>query len=171
MCDYSLNAFPNRLAVEGEDLVVHRFAGASLGLASPADLSPAFPSIWGRCADQPGFWTELKAWWKNSSDHRTQPKKTPAVCIPPGATLLLRDIPGHLRRSLSIGEAEEVRFLQTTAEANAYRDAIQFSNKREVLLQALAVGQRVTVLSLGSEAAGSTDNHIPAEVGLVPINR
>jgi len=32
MCDYSLAHFPNRLAVEGEQLVVHRFGARTLGL-------------------------------------------------------------------------------------------------------------------------------------------
>ena len=40
MCDYSLHTYPNRLAADGEDLVVHRFGAGSLGLASPADLAP-----------------------------------------------------------------------------------------------------------------------------------
>jgi hypothetical protein len=40
MCDYSLAGVPNRLAVEGEELVVHRFPTGALGLASP-DRSPA----------------------------------------------------------------------------------------------------------------------------------
>src|SRR6266480_3937786 len=35
MCDYSLAGVPNRLAVEGEQLVVHRFSTGSVGLASP----------------------------------------------------------------------------------------------------------------------------------------
>ena len=30
MCDYSLMAIPNRLAVSGEDLVVHRFEAGSV---------------------------------------------------------------------------------------------------------------------------------------------
>ena len=38
MCDYSLMAVPNRLAEEGEDLVVYRFATGSLGLASPSEF-------------------------------------------------------------------------------------------------------------------------------------
>ena len=38
MCDYSLCGIPNRLAVEGEALVVHRFLTGSMGLASRADL-------------------------------------------------------------------------------------------------------------------------------------
>jgi hypothetical protein len=36
MCDYSLYSIQTRLAVEGEDLVVHRFATGSLGLTAPA---------------------------------------------------------------------------------------------------------------------------------------
>jgi hypothetical protein len=35
MCDYSLAHYPNRLAVEGEQLVVHRFSSGTVGLASP----------------------------------------------------------------------------------------------------------------------------------------
>ena len=34
MCDYSLAGVPNRLAVEGEQLVVHPFPTGSVGLAS-----------------------------------------------------------------------------------------------------------------------------------------
>jgi len=37
MCDYSLAHFPNRLAVEGEQLIVHRFDSGTLGLA-PAQI-------------------------------------------------------------------------------------------------------------------------------------
>ena len=40
MCDYSLANVPNRLAVEGEQLVLHRFSGGSIGLTSPAELAP-----------------------------------------------------------------------------------------------------------------------------------
>ena len=38
MCDYSLYGIPNRLAAEGEQLVVHRFPTRSIGLACSADL-------------------------------------------------------------------------------------------------------------------------------------
>ena len=36
MCDYSLHSINNRLAVEGEDLVVHRFITGSIGLTEPS---------------------------------------------------------------------------------------------------------------------------------------
>jgi hypothetical protein len=50
-------------------------------------------------------------------------------------------------------ETEEVIFVETTAEVNTYRDAIQFKNGRRMLLQVLCEGQRATVLSLGSMEA------------------
>jgi hypothetical protein len=70
--------------------------------------------------------------------------------VPPGARLVVRDIPRNLQREIGVSETEEVVFVQTTAEANAYRDAIRFHNCRQVLLQELRDGQRVRVLSTGA---------------------
>jgi hypothetical protein len=120
MCDYSLAGLPNRLAVEGEQLVVHRFATGAMGLA------PSCPA--------------LKHFFFSSS--------MPAVCIPPGALLRLHDIPLHLQQRLEVGEVERVSFVQQSAEEFTYRDAVRFANRRELLLQFLRCGQRVDVLSL-----------------------
>src|SRR6266581_6319604 len=38
MCDYSLMSLPNRLAVCGDELIVHRFELGAIGLASAADV-------------------------------------------------------------------------------------------------------------------------------------
>ena len=145
MCDYSLHAYPNRLAVDGEELVVHRFGGASLGLASPADLrrDPASPT----CGARQKFWswTRFTNWLQARSEAE---QRVPAVCVPPGAQLVLKDIPKSLQRELGVGEVEEVKFVETTAEVYTYRDAVLFKNSRQVLLQALREGQRVTVVSL-----------------------
>jgi hypothetical protein len=122
MCDYSLAGIPNRLAVEGEELVVHRFSMGTLGLASPN--------------------TPLSWLWSG--------KATPAVCVPPGARLLLRDIPKGLQQEFGVLEAEEVTFVQQNAEAYMYRDAVRFQNGREILLQRLKCGQHVDVLDLSS---------------------
>ena len=84
MCDYSLAHFPNRLAVEGEELVIHRFATRTLGLAP------------GRCG-----WKQLLS-----------PSRLPAVCVPPGARLRLYDIPEDLQRRLGVGAIEEVTFIE-----------------------------------------------------------
>ena len=134
MCDYSLMGVPNRLANEGEELIVHRFGTGSLGLAPD-----------GECVrvKTEGIWSNIKNLFRNSGPHQAT-----AVCIPPGAQLLLRDIPEEMQRSIRIGSAEEVVFTQLTAEVNAYRDAVRFKNGTAVLLQRLREGQRVRVLQL-----------------------
>ena len=151
MCDYSLHTFPNRLAVDGEELVVHRFGGASLGLASAAEVAPPVSHPLPRCYPAgfgPGH--GFKAWFKAQQPKWEAERRIPAVCIPPGATLILRDIPKSLQKELCVNDTEEVRFIQTSAEVNTYRDAVRFYNGRQVLLQALREGQRATVLSLGA---------------------
>ena len=132
MCDYSLAAFRNRLAVEGEELVVYRFPTGALGLASPADVE-AYNRVFRRLRDM------------------FNPRELPcAVCIPPGARLLLRDIPKHVQREFGVGPAEHVEFTQTNTDAYRYRDGVRFENGHEILLQLLIPRQQVQVLSLGS---------------------
>jgi hypothetical protein len=142
MCDYSLMEFPNRLAVEGEVLVVHRFRSGSLGLASPQGCGHA---------RKPG---EKKSFWAKLRDFLVLPEEppTPAVCIPPGARLVLHDVPAPLRKRFSLGGDEEVRFLQTSALENRHRDAICFRTGHVLRLQELTVGQRVQVVDLGDSA-------------------
>jgi hypothetical protein len=144
MCDYSLHAFPNRLAVDGEELVVHRFGGGSIGLASAADVCPINQADSGR-SNTFWSWQNIKNWF---SPMARPSKKAPAVCIPPGARLILRDIPRSLQRELGVGEVEEVTFVETSANVNTYRDAVRFKNQSQILLQALHEGQRVHVVSL-----------------------
>jgi hypothetical protein len=148
MCDYSLHTFPNRLATDGEDLVVHRFAAGSLGLASPADLGAEIS------ADSAKFWSwsAIKQWFQQRSPRWEARNRIPAVCIPPGARLILYDIPRSMQRELSVSQTEEVEFVETTAEVNTYRDAVRFHNCRRVLLQELREGQRVRVMSTSSVA-------------------
>ena len=143
MCDYSLMGVPNRLANEGEDLVVHRFRTGSIGLISGSDQAQV---------KAVGLWSTLKGLFQASG-----PIQATAVCIAPGARLLLRDIPEEMQRSMNIRPAEEVTFTQLTAEVNTYRDALRFNNGVELLLQRLREGQRVKVLqlSLSSEPTGS----------------
>ena len=129
MCDYSLAHFPNRLAEEGEQLVVHRFQTGTLGLA-PACFS-------------------LKQIFS--------PDSTPAVCVPPGARLLLQDIPERLQQALNVGSVEEATFVEQSADAFRYRDAVRFGNGHEILLQQLASGQRVLVLSLDTGESETTE--------------
>lgn len=144
MCDYSLMCFPNRLANEGEDLVVHRFPSGSMGLASPADLHPA--------ADGEGprrtFWQAVKEFF-NPIDTCA----VPAVCIPPSARLVLHGIGEDFRREYSVAAEEEVTFEELSAAVNTYRDAVAFHNGRHVRIQELPEGLEVTVLTLAAEEA------------------
>ena len=148
MCDYSLHTYPNRLATDGEELVVHRFGAGSLGLASPMDLDLVISASRGA---QGSWWSQVKAWFVRCNPKWEAEKRVPAVCIPPGARLLLKDIPRNLQRELGVGEIEEVQFVQTSAEVDTYRDGVRFKNCRQVLLQRLRAGQRVQVLSIAIE--------------------
>jgi len=114
-----------------------------MGLASVVDAQC--------CAQQPEeqpastFREKLKRWFFPPT-----PPQCPAVCIPPGARLLVRDIPEKLQKSLALaGGVEEVVFTQIGTAG--FRDAIRFPNGAELLLQRLTEGQRVRVLALSSE--------------------
>jgi hypothetical protein len=134
MCDYSLHAVPNRLAVEGEQLVTHRFPTSSIGLASPVDLIRNKPPV---PEGDRNWWQVLRS-WLNPPPLRTE--KVPAVCIPPGARLRMVTVPRDLQQELGVGPEEEVTFVQLSASAYRYRDGIRFRNGREILLQYLDVG-------------------------------
>jgi hypothetical protein len=150
MCDYSLGGLPNRLAEDGEELIVHRFSTHSIGLASPADLQCETP----RRECEQTLWRRIK---NALSEMFDSPQEAPAVCIPPGASLVLKSIPLDLQLQWSIDEQEPVLFVQTSAEVNTYRDALQFSHGRQVLLQDLREGMRVKVISMGAESVGQED--------------
>jgi hypothetical protein len=132
MCDYSLTALRTRLAEEGEELVIYRFPTGTLGMTSPAELE--------RYKQQLSGWRS----WFNA-------REVPcAVCIPPYARLLLRDIPNRLRQQLGLKAEEEVVFIQKSALEGRHRDGVRFNNGQEILLQHLLEGQRADVLALSS---------------------
>jgi hypothetical protein len=136
--------------VDGERLVIHQFRTGTVGLAAEADLRPQ------EMPDR-GFWrTTLGV------AGPTQRQEC-AVCIPPGAKLLLRDIPERIQVQLGVNTEEEVIFTQLTGDTNAYRDAVRFGNGSELLLQRLQPGQRVDVLDLSivqeRELAHSSGEH------------
>ena len=136
MCDYSLHGIENRLAREGEVLVVHRFYSGSKGLTSPASLQPA------------GTSGGILAAIKRMFSAYAQPC---AVCIPDGARLVLHGIEPALRKAHDLASVEPVTFRQLTANDYAYRDAVEFKNGLKVRLQDLEIGQLFEVLSLSSE--------------------
>jgi hypothetical protein len=146
MCDYSLQGLPNRLAVEGEQLVTYRFPTRSVGLATPTDIAAANrPKPQGGC--RRSWWAALKHWL----DPQMELDQVPAVCIPPGAHLFMNHIPEVLKRTFALQAEEDVTFVQLSADAYRYRDGIRFRNGKQVLLQEIREGVRFKVLSLGTE--------------------
>jgi hypothetical protein len=152
MCDYSLGGLKNRLAVDGEELVVHRFSTHSIGLASPAELQTAVAAE--ACAKS--------SWWyriKTLFDPKLAPEP-PAVCVPPGASLILKSVPADLQAQWGVGNEENVLFIQTSADVNRYRDAFHFRNGRQILLQDLREGMRVILVSLGADSTGEEEHSL-----------
>jgi len=146
MCDYSLGGLPNRLAAEGDELIVHRFPTYSMGLAPAAQLqtkSNNFP--------------RNQSLWRRIVAFLTLPRFRPdiqAVCVPPGASLILKDIPCDLQRKWDIEKEETVLFTQISAEFKTHRDAICFRHGRQVSLQYLREGLLIKVVSLGNGPVG-----------------
>jgi hypothetical protein len=136
MCDYSLHCIKNRLADEGEVLVVHRFHTGSKGLTSPEYLKPSPPSE--------NWFAVLKKIFAG------QPEPC-AVCIPDGAQLVLDEISPALQKAHHLSIREKVTFRQLSANAHTYRDAVEFRNGVKIRLQELEEGQRMKVVALSSE--------------------
>ncbi len=139
MCDYSLHGIENRLAREGEVLMVHRFYSGSKGLTSPEYLKPTGASR--------GIMAAIKRMFASYP----QPC---AVCIPDGARLVLHGIAPALGRAHDLASVEPVTFRQLSANDYAYRDAVEFKSGLKIRLQDLEIGQLVEVLSLSGEAPG-----------------
>lgn len=165
MCDYSLCGIPNRLAIEGEELVVHRFRTGSVGLASRVDLQE-FKRLKVATSGKT-FWRRLKGYLRDfiEADHSAT---APAVCIPPGAHLIVRGIPADMQKHCRISQAEPAVFTQISAEVNQYRDAVRFYNGCQVRLQDLREGMHVQVRSL----SGTTESLHPILTGdsLFPVS-
>ena len=143
MCDYSLQGLSNRLAVEGEQLVTYRFPTGSVGMATPTDIAAAKrPKLQAGC--RRSLWSALKHWMDVD--------QVPAVCLPPGAHLLMNHIPEWLKREFALQTVENVTFVQLSVDAYSYRDGIRFRDGEQVLLQKIREGVRFKVLSLGMEA-------------------
>ena len=66
---------------------------------------------------------------------------------------MLCGISPRLQEAHGLDSTEIVIFRQISAEAQTYRDAVEFRNGVRVRLQELEDGQRVEVLTLSSEKA------------------
>ena len=120
--------------------MTHRFPTGSLGMASPVDVHAA---ITPRQRGRQTIWQKIRAFF----DPTVAPAVC-AVCLPPGAKLLICDIPPRLQAQWGVQEREEGVFTQTSAAVNTYRDAVRFSGGCEVRLQEFREGMRVRVMDL-----------------------
>jgi len=141
MCDYSLQGLPNRLAVEGEQLVTYRFRTGSIGMASPVEIT-ARACERRQPVEHRSWWAAFKAWMAGP----IEPEDVCAICIPPGTRLLMSRIPDRLRRELFLNSVEEATFVQLSAEAFQFRDAIRFAGGRDIVLQSIPTGVNFQVL-------------------------
>ena len=151
MCDYSLQGLPNRLAIENEELVTHRFTTGSIGLASPLDIDQCLCQR--RALSAGSFWTRLKNWMNPPAAG-----DLPAVCIPPGTSLIMSKIPEKVRREFALSAREDVTFAQLSAEAFRYRDAIRLASGKYILLQAFPNGVQFEVVALVPAETDSAHN-------------
>ena len=142
MCDYSLVSLRSRLAMAGEELVVHRFPRGSKGLAPSADSGPGLVPLPIRRKTSRSFLDEIRALYSLVFAPPAHDVSVTAVCIPPCTRLLLRDIPKRLQIEIGVRTVEEVTFTQMTSEPFTHRDAVRFRNGREINLEQLEEGLR-----------------------------
>ena len=141
MCDYSLYTVKNRLACESDDLVLHRFDTGSLGFCAATELQQEL----NRSSFARG-WSSFMRW----VFPRRQCGPT-AVCVPPGARLLVSEVPKKGQLDFELVELASVTFAQLSERSYAYRDALQLPGGESVLLQKLPEGLRVTVMALAAD--------------------
>ncbi len=108
MCDYSLMMVANRLAIEGEELVAHRFQSGTTGLVSCYDFN-----IWQAERCSKSFWQRLRTCFSSATD------PTPVVCIPPGARLRLERLSEFLKNQFQLGSCELATFTQLCRSESA----------------------------------------------------
>jgi len=77
-----------------------------------------------------------------------------AVCIPADARLRLTGIGEAVQQACSVKPIEEVVMTRIEGGAYAHKDAVRFSNSREVLLQSFNVGMTAEVVAFTSDLAG-----------------
>jgi hypothetical protein len=159
MCDYSMTVEQSRPAVEGERLVVHRFSNGVKGFVSPPDLAATIEAETG--------------WWRRALSWLGAGRNPCAICLDPGAKLVLRDVPEVLQSSLQLEPEEEVTVTHR-GFPGSHRDAVRFRHGREILVQELPIGLIADVLSTDRRpidlprAQHPTVDHAPASPTRTP---
>jgi hypothetical protein len=140
---YSRSELPVRLAVEGEELAVRTCATGLTGLVRLSDLQSSEPAQ--RRISARSLWDRAV---RHISRYSPPSQGVRAVYVPPGADVILKNIPADLRQRYGIEEVEGAKL--ALAESDADPDAIQFHNGCRLLLRNLPVGTRLELLSLAT---------------------
>ena len=77
-----------------------------------------------------------------------------AVCIPADARLRLAGIGEAVQQAYSVKPIEEVVMTRVEGGAYAHKDAVRFSNGREVLLQGFNAGMTAEVIAFTPDLTG-----------------
>ena len=97
--------------------------------------------------------------------------RIPAVCVPPSATLIRRTIPADLQRRWDIEVDQSVLFVQTNADENRYRDALQLPGGQTILLQYLKEGLMLQIQSSGGSGADGEEAGLSELLSLAPAGK
>ena len=166
---YSLIKPGNRLAVEGEELVAHRFHDGAVGMVSRADFerwqcaatsalasdgSPARPPkafqqpikrLWRRsrrlCTDFLTFYGFI-----DSGEPSSEDEPGPIVGIPSEALVRVLGISSAWQEQYRLGSWEDALFIELLPSVDPPRHALCFGNGALISLDLLHEGQRVKVL-------------------------
>ena len=114
MCDYSLELYRSRPAVQEEQYTLHRFPSGTMGFTAGSDCETA-------------------------------------VCIPADAHLRLEGIGETVQHAFAVGPAEEVVMTRLELTGHVHRDAVRFSNGKEVPLQSLNAGVTAEITAFPSD--------------------
>ena len=82
-----------------------------------------------------------------------------AVCVPEGTHLLMQGIGEGVRGACGVGAVEEV--VMTRLADGPYKDAVRFSNGKEILLQRLDCGLTVAVVGFPVMAVEPAATPVP----------
>lgn len=135
-----LGAIPTRLAVEGQELVVHTFLDGSTGFT----FSRSVQRFHRQRRDERSGKTVFRRIMENLLHIARRAPPVPAIYVPDCTRLILKRIPSEIQHQYGI-QSEEGAVL---VERGGRLDHLRFANDRQILLRDLPEGIALEVLSL-----------------------
>lgn len=158
--DYSLIKLRNRLAVEGEELVVHRFRSGMTKMVARLDFER-----WRRASTETehsvvaseshkGVWQSIKNCCTDfltyygfiDADASSAEEPGPVVAIPSEALLRVFGLSSTWQEQYHLGSFEDALFIELSPSSGVSNQGLCFGNGVVIPLRLLHEGQRVKVL-------------------------